>query len=350
MSNLFKVILLCAILSNTFTPCFSYEANTFTDSNSTASGVTRDAFTPSAFTPLTLTNATVEKLSGLPIANPVKVANSDEEEVSEMLETEASVFVPERVANLPNAQSDVASDFGSENTSLSENDRIASCPVSNDLLINRTGSVEAFKTAYKCLDGKELTAIVLEKGRKFEVKSIQPMSYETATGSEVMFETIYPERVFLSKDPSKIFFKGEVVNNKPPRRGGGSGTIKVQITGMQIENVTYPAEAYISKMNKKGVLFGSVSLPSTYKDNLARTVNTGTINNYYNFDPCNVVAQECVSNAVKPFYFLTGAALQTADLFISPLIALFAPGNEVYIPEGTEFEIKLENEVPVLEL
>ena len=103
-------------------------------------------------------------------------------------------------------------------------------------------------------------------------------------------------------------------------------------------------------MNKKGVLFGSVSVPSIYKDNLSNTVNNGVINNYHNFDPCNVVAQECVNNAVKPFYFLTGAALQTADLFLAPLIAFFATGNEIYIPEGTEFEIKLEDSVPVLEL
>jgi len=351
MNNLFKVILLCAILSNTFTPCFSYEARTFTDSKFAQGGFTQDVFTPNTFTPLTLTDATAEKLSELPIANPVKVANNDEKEVSEKLETEASNFILESENNLPNVQNDGALiDLESGEGDFIEDNRIASCPVTNDLLINRAGAIESFKTAYKCLDGKELTAIVLEKGRKFEVKSMQPLSYESATGTEVVFESIYPERVFLSKDPSKIFFKGEVIKNKPPRKGGGSGTIKVQITGMQIENVTYPAEAYISKMNKKGVLFGSVSTPSIYKDNLAKTVNAGTINNYYNFDPCNVVAQECVSNAVKPFYFLTGAALQTADLFISPLIAFFASGNEVYIPEGTEFEIKLEDAVPVLEL
>ena len=341
MNNLFKVILLCAILSNTFTPCFPNETKPYTQTT---------------FTPLTLTNTVADKLARLPIADPVEFANNDETGVLEKLETETPSFISESEQNLPPTQSNMASDVENvynedeQQMMLVGDNRIAVCPVNNDVFTRRVGTVEDFKEAYRCLDGKELTAIVLEKGRKFEVKSLQPLSYDSATGTEVTFESIYPERVFLSKDPSKIFFKGEVIKNKPPRKGGGSGTIKVQIKGMQIENVTYPAEAYISKMNKKGVLFGSVSVPSIYKDNLSNTVNNGVINNYHNFDPCNVVAQECVNNAVKPFYFLTGAALQTADLFLAPLIAFFATGNEIYIPEGTEFEIKLEDSVPVLEL
>ena len=51
--------------------------------------------------------------------------------------------------------------------------------------------------AYKCLAGKELTAIRLEKGRKFSVKSLQPMSVKTQTGTIVSFETLGPEHVFI---------------------------------------------------------------------------------------------------------------------------------------------------------
>ena len=354
MNNLFKVILLCAILSNTFTPCFSNETKTLTDSEPLQPRFTSDAF-EDAFTPTTLTNDTAEALAELPIAEPVELVNNDDKEVLEKLETKTSDFIyDERLDFLPAVQSNVASldkdENKDKNITLIEDNRIASCPIKNDILMNRVGTVDAFKHAYKCLDGKELDAIVLEKGKTFNVKSLKPMSFESATGTKVEFESIYDERIFLSKEPSKLLFKGEVIKNKPPRKGGGSGTLKVKLTGLQVENVTYPIEAYISKMNKKGVLFGAVAGPSRYRDNLANTVNKGTINNYYNYDPCNVVAHECVSNAVKPFYFITGAALQTADLLLAPMVAFFAKGNEVYIPEGTEFEIKLEEAVPVLEL
>ena len=322
MNCLFKVILLCAILSSTFTPCFSDET----------------------------VSIPAEEISKLPLAVPEEIASAQDDDLpaSEDAMTPLNENTLNNNENLQNAQSGMADN--NHVIELFDKEQIAACPVSNDYLFHKTGTVEAFKSAYKCLYGKELTAVILERGRKFEVKSLQSMSFKSSSGTEVVFESIYPERLFLDKDPAKLRFKGKVIKNKPPRKGGGSGTLKVKITGIQVENVTYPIEAYISKMNKKNVMFGAVAVPSKYKENLADTVNNGTINNYYNMDPCNKVHDECVSAAAKPFYFLTGAVLQTADLFIAPIIAFFAPGNEFYIPEGTEFEIKLEGKVPVLEL
>lgn len=329
MNYLFKVILLCAILSNAFTPCFSEETQI----------------------------SPAEELSKLPLAVPEEIQptkSDDSKEIAEIVtpvaeeQTTASTNTFTTQNNMQLAQSDMA--IQDEIVDLYDTPKIAACPVANDALLHRTGTVEAFKSAYKCLYGRDLTAIILEKGRKFEVKSIHEMSFESTSKSEIAFESIYPERLFYNKDPEKLIFKGQIIKNNPPRKGGGSGTLKVKITGIKVGNVTYPAEAYISKMNKKNVMFGAVAVPSKYKENLQNTVNAGTINNYYNTDPCSKVHDNCVNNAVKPFYFITGAALQTADLFLAPIIAFFAPGNEILIPEGTEFEIKLEGDVPVLDL
>ena len=311
MKNLFKVILLCAILSNTFTPCFS------------------DETAPEA----------AGEIAHLPLAAPAEITSKDKKE---SLEAED---------NLPPAQSMAGEDEKEKKSkliNLVDETETAACPAEN-ILTERSGTVEAFKSAYKCLAGKELTAMMLEKGRTFEVKSMQPMSYESTSGTEMKFESLYPERVFLDKDPMKLVFTGEVIKNKPPGKGGSSGTLKVMIKNVKLENITYPAEAYITKMNKKGVFLGAVAGPSNYRDNLADTANNGTIHTIYK-DPCKTTADECVHTAAKPFYFLTGALLQAADLFIAPIVAFFAPGNEVYIPEGTEFEIKLENDIPVLEI
>lgn len=343
MNNLFKVILLCAILSNTFTPCFSNELNTFTEE------IPHEGSLGEA----------VERLAELPMAVPEEIAKTEDKEVPAKLENGTSDFLmPEQKSVVPVVQyvqpigepDAVKNVMNDDNLILVDNSRVAACPIANDVLLNRTGTVKAFKEAYKCLEGRELTAVILEKGRKFDVKSVQSMSYKSTSESEIRFVSIYHERLFLNKDPVKLEFIGVIVKNKPPRKGGGSGTLKVKITGIKIENIVYPAEAYISKMNKKGVMFGAVAGPSKYKDNLTNTVNAGTINNYYGMDPCDKVANECVNNAVKPFYFITGAAMQTADLILAPIVAFFSPGNEIFIPEGTEFEIKLEGDVPVLDI
>ena len=102
MNNLFKVILLCAILSNTFTPCFSFEAKPFTQDT---------------FTSLTLTSTVSDKLAEVPIADPVQIANNDDEGVSEELETEAPLFISnESELNLSEAQSDITSMEKNEDT------------------------------------------------------------------------------------------------------------------------------------------------------------------------------------------------------------------------------------------
>lgn len=310
MNNLFKVLLLCAILSNTFTPCFSSEAS----------------------------SQAINEINKLPLAGePAKVEDKAILENSLEANTKSSTTSEDNVKYEKEHQGSAL---------VIDETTTAACPL---FTVQPNGTVESFKSAYKCLAGKELSAMMLEKGRTFEVKSMQPMSYESTGGTEIKFETIYPERVFLNKDPQKLVFTGEVVKNNPPRKGGGSGTLKVLIKNVKLENITYPAEAYITKMNKKGVFFGAVAGPSNYRDNLADTANNGTINTIYK-DPCKTTTEECVSTAVKPFYFLTGALLQTADLFLSPLVAFFVPGKELYIPEGTEFEIKLENDIPVLEI
>ena len=315
MRNLFKAILLCAILSNTFTPCFSIESG--------------------------LETSVASAFSQLPMALP--------EALLEENTKSNNIQLKDRNSNLPTAQSDSALDEEAFRKEYCEgNDKISSCSIVP--YVSPDGVVENFKTVYKCLADRELEAINIEKGRTFEVKSLQPMSYESSTGTEVVFESIYPEKIFISKDPMKLIFKGEVIKNTPPRKGGSSGTLKVVINGVKLESIVYPAEAYISKMNKRGLMFGAIVGPSIYKDNLSDTANNGVINNYYNMDPCSKATDECVGAVAKPFYFLSGALLHTVDLFLAPVVAFFAPGKEVYIPEGTEFEIKLEKDIPVLEI
>lgn len=229
---------------------------------------------------------------------------------------------------------------------------IASACMINPTLTQRVGTLDEFKNAYKCLAGKELTAVRLEKGRKFDVKSLQPMSANTKSGTIVKFESIYEEKLFVSKEPAKLLFTGEILENNPPGKAGSSGVIKIQIQKVKIDNITYPISAFISKMNKKGVHFNNLALDSLYIANLLNTANKGTItiDKVYK-DPCE--ASNCltgINTVARPFYFLAGAALQAADLLLSPIIALLQPGKDIFIPENTQFEIKLDENLPVLVL
>ena len=197
---------------------------------------------------------------------------------------------------------------------------------------------------------KELYAVNLEKDRTFKVKSDIPLDSSTPIGTNINFTAISDELIFAEKKPSKINFSGTVVENNPPGPAGKSSSIKLMIDKMKVDNVTYPAKAYISRMGDKRTIGGLLST-SAYLSNLGDIANNGTItiNKIYK-DPCEYNTCDIATPVVRPFYYLGGALLQFADLLLSPIVCLFVQGENLSIPENTVFEIKLEEPVPVLNL
>ncbi len=230
----------------------------------------------------------------------------------------------------------------------SELDKFAvTCPLNNDNLDKRISNIN---NAFSCLDGKELEAVKLERGRKFIVQSKQPMSSDTPEGALIDFVSVRDVDIFYDKEPSTIMFTGEVIENKPPRLLGRSSTLKLQINKIKVDNVTYPAEAYITKMGKKQIFAGILAGAPVYLVNLGEVADKGTvtIDKVYK-DPCQYSC-ESITTVLRPFYYLGGAILQLADLLIAPIVCFFMPGKEIDIPENTAFEIKLENDISLLKL
>lgn len=227
---------------------------------------------------------------------------------------------------------------------------ISSCPLAN----STQGIDEEFKNIinhpFGCLEGKELEAIRLDKGRTFIVRSQQPMSSDTPVGTLIDFESVGNVNIFQDKNPSEVRFTGEIIENKPPRIGGRSSTLKLEINKIKVDNVTYPASAYISKMGKKPILAGVLAGAPIYLDNLADVADKGTvtIDKVYK-DPCQYSC-ESIKTPFRPLYYAGGALLQFADLLIAPVVCFFLPGREIEIPENTAFEIKLENDVSLLKI
>lgn len=237
---------------------------------------------------------------------------------------------------------------------LNNKDTIKSntCQLNDSTVQQPQNMIKEYKTNIKCLEGKEFSAIKLDKGRAFSVKSLQPMSIKTLPGTIVSFESLGPEYIFENKEPAKLLFIGEILDNRPPGKGGSSGKIKIQITKIKVETITYPVSAFISKMNKKPVLFGLLGAPSNYVPNLIDTANNEIIPRGQLYkDPCS--ASECIEDLnifIKPAYYLTGAFLEMADLLLCPIVALLGTGQDLIVPENTEFEIKLEEPLSVLNL
>lgn len=204
--------------------------------------------------------------------------------------------------------------------------------------------------AKSCLQNMEFSTIKLEKGRKFIVKSDSRLSNDIYSGTTIKFESPQKESIFYKNAPSKVIFQGKVVKTNGPRKAGKSGTVKIELDKITIDKITYPVAAIISKIENKNIRNNNLMADSIYLANLADVANTGTIHSSLK-DPC--LNNNCIeggSTLKRPALFLVGAALGAADLLISPFVSMLKPGKNVNIPENTYFEIKLDEDLYVLNI
>ncbi len=215
------------------------------------------------------------------------------------------------------------------------------------LLICAAIFLSLFYPLYTFAD-EEVTAVKLKKGRIFLVKSDLRLTSDVMEGTPVKFESLGKESIFYPKSPSKVSFKGKIVKTKSPGYAGRSGRIKIALEKITVDNITYPVKALITKKENQRVFMNNLAGSSIYLTNLGDTLSNGTINTIYK-DPCtnNLCT---ISNAKRPFIYLGAAALQAADLLISPIASLFKTGKDLNIPANTYFEIKLDEDLCVVSL
>ena len=257
---------------------------------------------------------------------------------------------------LPGFSESYSSKNLSKNTSNNENYTISA--------INLNAINTAFKTDLKSVDNndctiplalclqqkKEFEALKIPKGTKFLVKSKQDLSDKTKNGANIIFESVYPEKIYPNSSPSKLVFKGKITKTRQPQIAGNGGLVKVVIDKMTVGNLTYPVSGMITKINNKPVYFNNIKGDFTYFANTAQTANmrNGILNKMYR-DPCEVFCTD--TNAlIAPLYLLSGAILQTSNLVLSPVSAVFKSGKNVYVSNNSKFVIKLDEDVFVLKI
>lgn len=202
--------------------------------------------------------------------------------------------------------------------------------------------------ANSILPDMEFETVKLEKGRKFIVVSEQNLNNGNVEGIPVRFESVQKEYLTYDKKPSKIVFKGKIEKTHKPRMMGKSGTVKIALEKITVDSITYPVTALISKIDNKKVFFNTIGASPCYLSNLADAANNGVIHSSLK-DPCG--SNMCTTNTyTKPLAFLGAAALQIADLMLSPFVAVTRKGNDVDIPLNTYFEIKLDKDLYVLNI
>ena len=189
------------------------------------------------------------------------------------------------------------------------------------------------------------TAIRIKKGTKFTVKSNTAISDASRTGSSMSFSSLKTVNQRYVTVPAGTLFKAVVSDSHLPQFSGNGGLIEININEICLNGRTYPAEAKITKVNRKKIFVNNIKGKRQYWKGVSKQVGKGE--NFYKKSRrvSSKLADNPIGIIISPIPAVAGMAVYAVNLVGSPVLGLWSKGGRISIPAGTQFEIKLLNDV-----
>lgn len=186
---------------------------------------------------------------------------------------------------------------------------------------------------------------VLKKGTKIKVKLLTNISDSSRKGTRVSFVSKYPVSTTYFTIPMGTIFKGEVVNSHRPQFTGNGGLIVLKINSAEINNQTQPIDAYVTKANSKKIFFNNIKGKRKYLKSMLQASKPGV--HFFNkmMRVTVSLAQDGSSIVLTPFSLAIGSITLASNAIAAPAVAVFHKGSPISIPAGSDFEIKLSEDV-----
>ena len=189
--------------------------------------------------------------------------------------------------------------------------------------------------------------VKITKGTVFDVVNNSNISDYQSRGTRVKFTVKTPVHAKKYAIPAGTAFIGEIADSHQPQITCNGGLIVVRIYSMIYKGQNIPVEAYITKANGKHIFLNNIKgerkyLKTVWKNGgwgralfnrmLNLTVNLGG-------DGSTIV--------LAPFPFLYGTLCVGLNTLVSPVTAFFKKGGHIAIPAGSNFRIKLSEDIYV---
>lgn len=189
------------------------------------------------------------------------------------------------------------------------------------------------------------TAIRIKKGTKFRVKSNSVISDYLKEGARVSFTTIKPvtQRYITVMDGTK--FTAVVEDSHLPQMTGNGGLVVLMVDSITVNGQTRSVHGKITKANLKKIFFNNIKGKRQYWKGVANQIDKGE--NFYKKTrrTSSKLADNPVGVIISPIPTITGIVVYAVNFVGSPLFAIWSKGGRISIPAGSEFEIKLLEDV-----
>lgn len=189
------------------------------------------------------------------------------------------------------------------------------------------------------------TAIKIKKGTKFKVKSTSVISDYLSEGVRVSFVTLQPVSQKYITIPTGTTLQASIVDSHQPQLTGNGGLVEIVVDRIIYNGQTYRANAKITKANFKKIFLNNIKGKRLYWKNVAKQVDKGE--NFYKKSrrASNRLSDNPIGVIVAPIPTVAGMGVYAVNLVGSPIVAIFTKGGRLSIPAGSEFEIKLLEDV-----
>ena len=190
-----------------------------------------------------------------------------------------------------------------------------------------------------------IAAIKIKKGTKFKVKSLTAISDYTAENATMSFKTTESVTKRYVTIPAGTIFKATIEETHPPQFTGNGGLIVINVDRMIFRGVTRKVLAKITKTNGKKIFVNNIKGKRQYWKSVANSTKPGAKFYRKSMRATVKLAQNPWTLILTPFTAVAGVVVYGVNIVGSPVFAIFAKGGRISIPAGTEFEIKLLEDV-----
>lgn len=189
------------------------------------------------------------------------------------------------------------------------------------------------------------TAIKIPKGTKFRVESSIYLSDTTRIGTRFTFSVLQPVTKRYVTIPVGTIFNAVVTNSHPPQAAGNGGLLEIAVDGMNFHGKTHYAQAKVTKAYKRKVFANNIKGRHQYWKGVANQIDKGE--NFYKKTKraSAKLSNNPIGQFVSPVPTVVGVGVYAVNLIGSPIFSIGSKGGRLSIPAGSEFEIKLQDDI-----
>ena len=186
---------------------------------------------------------------------------------------------------------------------------------------------------------------VLKSGTKITVINDNSVADWLRKGSKVVFHSkqqVYSKGLLI---PAGTKFYAEVEESHSPQISCNGGLVVLRVHSVAINGSVTPIEGYITKANSKKIFLNNIKGKRTYLKTLWK--KTGFGRNLFD-KMLNLTVNlggDGATLILSPFPVCYGTIVLGVNTLASPVLAFFSKGGHVNIPVGTEFVIKVKEDV-----